>query len=274
MTTNTKSPQYRKEVKLERYIYYGLRGITRFLTIPITFFPESKFKDSVRSTILNIQHSLPTELSVNRGDTVVQIGTPWPKTLHRFRKAIGKTGKLIIFEAEPTNFSNLKQASDKADYDNVFLINGAAWSENKQGQLSISPYSGDHKIHQDSVDMDNDLRPGNISMDTIDVEFYRIDDALAELGISSINYLSVTVNGAEFEVLKGSEKTLKASNNIRVYAKGHARLANGQPLHSVIAPYLTSLGFKTKITRGEPSSTKDNTWLWRSGDVYAWKRTK
>jgi Methyltransferase FkbM domain len=111
-----------------------------------------------------------------------------------------------------------------------------------------------------------------VQMDEIAVEFYRIDDVLKDMAISEINYLSVTVNGAELEVLKGAEETLKRSRNIRVYSKGHARLENGQPINTLIKPYLETLALIAVISKGEPSSTHDEGWLYRNGDVFAWKR--
>ncbi|MGB7288365.1 MAG: hypothetical protein WBC71_15680, partial [Salaquimonas sp.] len=157
-------------------------------------------------------------------------------------------------------------------YTNVFVLEKAAWSETKSGTLKVSPYVGDHKIAVDGVKMDNDLRPGNENMVNLPVEFSTIDDALAELGILQLNYLSVTVNGAEHEVLKGAKQTILRSNNLRVYSKGHAQSANGKPINIEIKEFLDSIGLNAIITKGEPSSTTDSRWLWRSGDVYAWKK--
>jgi len=214
----------RKEFKIERYAYYLLRGLIRLVTAPVAALDESRFKDWVRLLVLSVQHSLAIELAVNRGDVVVQIGTPWPRTLHRFRKAIGAEGQLVIFEAEPGNYDRLKGAVEESNYANVHLVPGAAWYESKSGKLAISPYKGDHKIMQEHVAMDNDLRPGNKVMEQIDVQFLTVDKVLDDLGIEKLDYMSVTVNGAELEVLKGAERVLRCSPGARVYAKGHALL--------------------------------------------------
>ena len=109
-------------------------------------------------------------------------------------------------------------------------------------------------------------------MARIPVQFVRLDDALGELGIDQVDYLSVTVNGAEVEVLKGASDTLRRSRPLsRVYAKGHARDEQGRPVHVAGARLVEALGFRTIITRGEPSSTEDADWRRRSGDLYAWK---
>ncbi|MEP0189422.1 MAG: FkbM family methyltransferase [Erythrobacter sp.] len=260
------------EFKLTRYIYWGMRGVVRVATIPVRGLKEGPAKARIRKFILNFQHSLPTEFVVNKGDTVVQIGTPRPKTMARFRRAVGSEGRLVIVEAMPENQDRLAKAIAEYGFDNVTLIRAAACNENKQGELAISPYIGDHKIDLDHIDMDNDLRPGNAQMEHIPVEFVRLDDELPRHGVETIDLLSVTVNGAEGEVLKGARDTLSRSPaGTRVYAKGHALDKSGQPLHLETQAIMQSIGYQTKITKGEPSSTKDTKWLWRAGDLFAWK---
>lgn len=255
-----------------RLANYLLRFMTRNLTAPARFLPEGAIKDVVRSALLSIQNSVPTELAVNRGDTVVQIGTPWPQTMRRFRRAVGASGRLVIFEAMPDNAETLRRAVAADGFTNVTIFAGAAFSQRMTGTLMTSPYKGDNKIKVDGVRMDNDLRDINASMGEIPVEFHTIDDVLTEMGVDVINYLSVTVNGAELEVLKGARNTLLRSPDLRVFSKGHARLDDGTALNVHIKDYLESLGMKTKISRGEPSSTRDRTWRKRDGDVFAWKR--
>ncbi len=260
------------EFKLERYIYWGMRGIVRVGTIPFRGMKEGAGKAKVRQAILTLQHSLPTEFAVNAGDTVVQIGTPRPATMRRFRRAVGDSGRLVIVEAMPENQERLAKAIAEDGFTNVTLISAAACNENRMGELSISPYIGDHKIDLDHINMDNDLRPGNAEMETIPVQFIRLDDELPKHGITAIDYISITVNGAEGEVLKGASEILRGSPvGTRVYAKGHAMDRDGKPLHLETQAIMQGLGYRTKITKGEPSSTTDSRWRWRAGDLYAWK---
>jgi len=259
------------QFKFARILYLFYRGSVRVLTVPFRPLPEGKFKNSIRKSILNFQHSLPTEFVVNKGDTVVQIGTPWPKTMKRFLRALGPNGTLVIVEAMPENQERLEQAIESEGIKNVILIKGAAFSETRSGSLKISPYKGDHKIAVDGIDMDNDLKPGNDEMDEIPVEFFRLDDVLPKHGIEEFDYLSVTVNGAEAEVLKGTSAFFENPKPwMRIYAKGHAKDAEGKPLHLQTNSVMQSFGFRTKITKGEPSSTLHKSWLWRDGDLYAW----
>ena len=259
---------------LYKKIYKLQRRVTAVIFYPLTFLDEGGLKNFLRSLILKFQHSLPIELVVNRGDTVVQIGTPWPRTIDRFLKAIGSNGRLIVFEANPHNFYNLKAHISSNSIGNATVIHAAVCNSNGTGELSLSAsHDGDHKIDLSDISMDNDLRIGNEEMEKVTVPFVRIDDALRQLDIMVFDYLSVTVNGAEIEVIKGAAETLDRTGvGARVYAKGHALNASGKAINTELAFRLQSLGFVTAITKGENSSSDDGKWLKRAGDVFAWKR--
>ncbi len=182
--------------------------------------------------MLNFQHSLPTEFVVNRGDTVVQVGTPNPRTMRRFLRAVGAEGRLVIVEAMPENQERLREDITSRGLHNVDVIEAAACNENGTGELAVSPLWGDHKLPLNDVTIDNDERPENQDMRRIPVRLVRLDDALRELGVTSVDFLSVTVNGAEAEVIKGASEVLAASRSgARLYAKGHAIGADGLPIY-------------------------------------------
>jgi FkbM family methyltransferase len=251
-----------------KLVYRLFRGLVRTLTVPARRLPEGRLKNAVRSLMLNFQHSLPTELVVNRGDTVVQVGTPTPKTVRRFQRAVGPQGRLVIVEAMPENQRRLREDIERRGLSNVQVIEAAACNENGSGELAVSPLWGDHKLPLDGVTIDNDERPENHAMQRIPVRLVRLDDALGDLGLTSVDFLSVTVNGAEAEVLRGAAQILSSSRpGTRVYAKGHALDAAGQPIHQQTEPLMRSFGFRTKVSRGEPSTTQAR----RAGDLFAWK---
>jgi FkbM family methyltransferase len=251
-----------------KVLYKLFRGLVRLATGPARLLPEGPAKNAVRRLVLSFQHSLPTEFAVNKGDTVVQVGTPHPRTLLRFARAVGPNGRLVVVEAMPENQDRLVQAVASHGLRNVTIVRAAACNENRMGELALSPLGGDHKIPLAGISIDNDARPENVEMRLVPCQFVRLDDALTPLGVATIDYLSVTVNGAEAEVIKGTEKILRASpSGSRLYAKGHAIDALGAPLHRQIEMLARSLGYATKVTRGEPSSTQAR----RAGDIFAWK---
>ena len=236
------------EFKFRREFYRLQRGVTRVLTIPFRKLSEGPCKTKIRTFILNFQNSLPTEFVVNNGDVVIQIGTPWPKTMKRFLRAVGANGKLIIVEAMPENQQRLERVIKEENIENVLLIKGAASNENRSGELLISPYKGDHKIEVPGVVMDNDLKPGNDYVTRVPVKFFKLDDELARFGISKFDYISITVNGAEAEVLKGVSNMLKqCEKGTRVYAKGHALGADNQPIHHLAQRVMIENGYDLSL---------------------------
>ncbi|MGH6719936.1 MAG: FkbM family methyltransferase, partial [Alphaproteobacteria bacterium] len=107
----------------------------------------------------------------------------------------------------------------------------------------------------------------------IQVRFFRLDDELPKHGINTFDYLSVTVNGAEAEVLKGSKMILgRCSRGTRVYAKGHALDASMQPINRQTKKIMDDFGYMTVITKGEPHSNRDGHLRLRAGDLFAWKK--
>ena len=145
-------------------LYRLRRGLMRVLFWPVVLLQEGPLKNRVRCFILKFQHSLPVEFVVNKGDTVVQIGTPWPRTLQRYVTAVGESGMVVVFEANSDNYKRLVRYADTNDLSNAIIINGAACNKSGIGELSISPHAGDHKISSEEVLMDNDLRHGNEEM--------------------------------------------------------------------------------------------------------------
>ena len=259
------------ERKAKRVLYLGQRGVLRLVGIIAHRLPEGGAKRALRKSILRVQNSLPTELAVNRGDVVVQIGTPHPKTMRRFVRAVGPSGRLVIVEALPQSQDRLQAAIDADGLKNVLLIRGAAYSKRKEDVLLVSPYAGDNRVETPGISIDNDLRSGNADMERITVSFFPLDEVLPEHGVERVDYLSVTVNGAEIEVLKGAEELLRNGRpGARVYAKGHAMDEAGQPIHLRSRALMESLGYSTIITRGELTQSEEM-WDRRAGDLFAWK---
>lgn len=258
--------------QLQKRNYRAFRRLTRFLSFPAWYLPEGRIKNSVRHFILKFQHSLPREMEVNTGETIIQIGTPWPKTIELFSRRIGPKGRIIVFEAMPENQARLEKGILDLALTNATLVCAAASSYCGIGKLAISPNPGDHKIPLNDVKMDNDLRPENTNMNLLEVSFSTIDQVVDDLEVKEVHFISITVNGAELEVMKGAHKTLRtAPKNSRIHVKGHALQADGTPLNKRICEELQEAGYRTLISKGELSSIPGSSWKRRAGDVFGWK---
>ena len=219
------------------------------------------------------RNSLPLYLAVYPGNVAVQVGTPNISTVRKYSRLVGAEGQVYIIEADPVNADKLISSVEKYGIENVKVIKSGAWSS--KGTLTLRKsdhFDGDHKIDVPDVFIDNDYRTEYNEAVQIDVD--TVDNLLFSLDVKSVNYLSITVNGAEHEVLKGCESILANSENIRVYSKGHARIGNassGVPINKHIATFLEAKDFVSVLTRGEKSTATIEQWQCREGDVFGWK---
>ncbi len=251
------------------------RNIRHVFLYPLRYIlPDGNMKEKLFRWILSFQNSVPLYLAVNSGDVAIQVGTPNAYTVKRFSNMAGPNGKVIIIEADPENATDIKKELAHLNHKNVIIINKGAWS--KETTLTFyrsDDFKGDHKIPVDGVVMDNDYR--TTYTEKIEIPVDTLDNMLHAQGIKAFNYLSITVNGAEFEVLKGASKLIENSGKCRIFSKGHARFEDGKtgdPINTAIADYLQSFGCETIISKGEKSKMNVKEWTHREGDVFAWKK--
>jgi FkbM family methyltransferase len=247
-----------------------IRKIVRGAAVPFRYLPESPAKEAIKVALLKIDNNLPYALHVNAGETAIQVGTPNPRTMIEYSRAVGARGRVIIIEAEPDNVERLRRAFPALPYRNVTIVAKGAWSAKGRLPLLLSPHSGDHKFAVPGISHDNDYRPENTYERSIDVQVDTLDSIVRAEGLARVDFVSITVNGAEMEVLKGADEVL-ARRGLRLWVKGHPRQADGRPINEAIIALLSARGFTAHRTAGEPAVGAHPRWRVREGDVYAFK---
>jgi len=225
--------------------------------------PEGWMKEQLKKLGLTFFKRFPAELTLRKGETIVQVGAPPEGEILRLAQIVGKRGRVIAIEPETANLKGIQKALEEKSVKNVILVPKGAWSEKGKQRLLLSPHPGDHKIGVPGVLHDNDLRSENYKSFT-EIEVDTIDNILKGLEINHIDYVKITINGAELEALKGMEETLKG--DLRLWVKGHA-LKDGQALHHSIASFLQQRGFLVQITKADGARISKD--FIREGDVYA-----
>jgi hypothetical protein len=136
-------------------------------------------------------------------------------------------------------------------------------------EMRLTDGAAGHKLS--GLDAVVDVPPGTEFGRTEVVQADRLDALLGERGIGQVNLLIVTVNGAEYEVLKGAQETLAAMpRHGRVFVKTHARTWSGSTIFDDVAPFLAGCGFRVQRTRR--SHSNDPRWgAFRDGDAFAHK---
>jgi FkbM family methyltransferase len=179
------------------------------------------------------------------GETVLDLGAYMGYGTVRMAKALGG-GRVVAVEADPENLRLLRRNIECNRLSNVSVVPKAVWD--REDVLSF------HKSERQA----NSLVPEGIisSRSTVSVETTTVDKILSDLGISEVNILSVTLNGAEVEAIKGMKKLLVNSKSIRISLAGWYK-RNGILICEMVEPTLLQWGFNVAVGR--------------EGGVIAWK---
>ena len=246
------------------FIYATMRFTSRILNV-------AGLTRVVWRLFLKYRPLIPREFMIARGDITVAVGIPYYNTIKRFSLAVGPRGRVIVIEADEGNRVRLEELIRADGLENISIIGKAAWSQPGECRFLLAKRDEDHRIENADIIIDNDLREELESgsyQDYVTVETSTIDIMMEEAGVDHIDYIEITVNGAEYEVIKGMSSILNRTSII--FAKGHVReQATGKPINIPITEFLKGQGFNTAITIPSKSVVKE--WGMRQGDVYAWR---
>jgi FkbM family methyltransferase len=135
------------------------------------------------------------DVGANRGQSISMI------------KSIWKDSDIYAFEPSPATFSDLTKRFNATAGVNLF-------------NLALGSERGKMLLHENSSSDMSSFREigetgwGSISKST-EVDVRTLDDFLADKGVEHVNLLKIDTQGFDFEVLKGSQKSLQ-SNKIDV----------------------------------------------------------
>ena len=136
--------------------------------------------------------------NIKKGDTVIDIGANIGYYTILFSKLVGKKGKVIAFEPEPSNFKLLKENIEINNCKNVVPFNVALSDSKGKKELYFNPENrGGCSLK--NKNLKNVLKVRTMPLDDI---------------IKKANFIKIDVEGAEAEVLEGADKILKQNNLI------------------------------------------------------------
>jgi len=141
---------------------------------------------------------------VEKGDTVIDIGGHIG-IFSIYAAHLSETGKVYAFEPFIENFKRLEEHKKINHKENLFAFNkGVAETDGKQ-TLFLSPdkNTGGHSMH---------LK--NQSQRKVEIETINLIRFCDENKIEKIDFLKLDCEGAEFDILKGSEAILQRVKKI------------------------------------------------------------
>lgn len=146
------------------------------------------------------------------GDTVIDIGAHIGRYTIPSSKKVGNTGKVVAIEADPENFELLKRNIALNKLTNVLTLNYAVFSTRTRMKL----YEQSASAKYNSLMLARAAKTKNY----VEVNADTLDNILKLNEVNQVNWIKIDVEGAEFEVLKGSAETL-SSEDLSLFIEIH-----------------------------------------------------
>ena len=188
--------------------------------------------------------------NTKQGDIVVDVGAHMGKYTIIASKQVGANGKVIAIEAHPGNYDMLNHNIKLNGLTNVIPLNYAVYSKETKIKLFLpdeeSGYTMHHSVMFNYLSSKYPLQ-GKDNEKFIEVNANTLDNLLQKNGISQVNWIKIDVEGAEFEVLKGSANILSTSKDINLLIEIHNP---GDTNHyKQIIDFLKSYNFKIEFEK-------------------------
>jgi FkbM family methyltransferase len=173
------------------------------------------------------------------GDIVVDAGARIGVFSAKISAAVGEQGKIIAIEPEPKNFACLQKNIEANHLKNVIPIQKMLWSGTQELHLYLSGNAAAHSAFYDAF--------YGSTGESIRVEAETLDSILENLGIGSVDFVKMDIEGSEIEALKGMQKILASRAQLAIAAYHPVK---GRLTHTVIVPQLEQLGFAAAYVDG------------------------
>jgi FkbM family methyltransferase len=171
------------------------------------------------------------------GESFLDVGSYIGYGTIRMSEYLGPEAKIIAVEPDPDNFSLLRRNISVNGRHNVTIIPKAIW--NGEGKLEL------HRGGRQATSLVDSVVS---SSSTVRVQTTAVDLLLSDLGLSSVDIASITINGAEVEAIEGMINTLETSGRIRLTIAGWYK-RDGQRICDILLPVLRAAGLKVVVGR-------------------------
>lgn len=172
---------------------------------------------------------------IHKGDVVVDVGAHIGIFTVKAAHSVGMDGTVVAIEPDKENYSFLIANKDINNLKNVIPICAA-----------LSNYCGKaHLYSWKGMNAGYSIKEKHSSR-YIEVPVFTFDYLATKHGFYKVDFLKIDAEGAELEVLKGSEKTLKRSS-AKVVIAGYHATDNSEAMRR----FLESLGYNTFVSKSK-----------------------
>src|ERR671914_2447672 len=191
-----------------------------------------------------------------QGDIVVDIGAHMGRYTIISSKRVGANGKVVAIEAHPNNFEMLNRNIKLNQLTNVVPLNYAVYSKETKIKLYLPDEESGYTMHHSIMPNYIFTKYKDKTEDKfVEVSANTLDYFLQMKEITDVNWIKIDVEGAEFEVLKGSHNVLSKSKDIALLIEIH-NLSGGTNLYIPILEFLRLYNFKIEFEKSHDGGEK------------------
>jgi FkbM family methyltransferase len=189
----------------------------------------------------------------NKNDVVIDVGAHLGRYTFVSSNRVGKDGKVIAIEANPIVFETLKKNVELNQSMNVMCLNYTVYSEKTKMKLFLLDESNDTTYQSCNTIIEDRYKLSYTTPKAekcIEVNTNTLDNILPSIGIRTedVKWIKIDVEGAEYQVLKGSQNILSKSKDIALLVEIHNISEDRNNCHSIMN-FLKNYGFITEFEK-------------------------
>jgi FkbM family methyltransferase len=185
------------------------------------------------------------------GDVIVDIGVANGEEIPSFCAQVGKTGKVIAIEADPSCYRRLNKLKKLLGLENLTIIGAGVGAI--AGNL---PFTQDRGVLSNRIVSD-----GKHQGSTISIRIDTLQELLHPVGINYIDYMKANIEGAEIDLLRGLAESALILRNVCISC--HDFIGPEIRSYDFVKSWLANSGYH--VSGYEPQQLQ---WPWRNYYLY------
>jgi FkbM family methyltransferase len=187
---------------------------------------------------------------ISEGDYCLDIGANRGEFTYYISRLVGDAGKVICFEPIFKTRERLKRTIKKFNLNNVLISPTALSDTPGESDMFIPKIAGVNRFALAHLyKSDNELNDGKIcngTFETVNVD--TLDNVIGKFSPNKVSFIKCDVEGEEFEVLKGGEKTISRYKPIilvEIWTEKH--IINNGEVFDELTNFLKLYGYTKKF---------------------------